>query len=196
LDILGRYSPQVVSSWVAFTHGGISAHDDHRPAGLIPRYQPGAGAHNPRKMGVRAHNPRTARRRQRPVVPVRQVRTAQRRTDVIGPEIRARIPDCAGYGPRSAAGAVKGCGIFLSAREGLSRTGEAGSQVPGPGRNAMDLDYHGPRAARVAQRSTRCSASGALVAMAWRPRVSLEKPRLVREHHGLDAVAKVELLQD
>jgi len=37
---------------------------------------------------------------------------------------------------------------------------------------------------------------GALVAMAWRPRVSLEKPRLVREHHGLDAVAKVELLQD
>src|SRR5689334_12510672 len=51
-------------------------------------------------------------------------------------------------------------------------------------------------AARAAQRSTRCSASGTLVAMAWRPPVSLDKPRLVREHHGLDAVAKVELLQD
>src|SRR6185437_12546529 len=29
------------------------------PPRSIPRYQPGAGAHNPRKMGVRAHNPRT-----------------------------------------------------------------------------------------------------------------------------------------
>jgi hypothetical protein len=34
------------------------------------------------------------------------------------------------------------------------------------------------------------------VAIAWRPRVSVEEPRLVREHHGLDAVTKVELLED
>ena len=54
-------------------------------------------------------------------------------------------PDCAGCGPRSSAGAVKGGSIFLSAREGVSRTGEAGSQAPGPGRNAMELDFHGPR---------------------------------------------------
>ena len=46
---------------------------------------------------------------------------------------------------------------------------------------------------RGPERSTRCSASGALVAIAWRPRVCVEKPRLVREHHGLDAIAKVEL---
>jgi ABC-type multidrug transport system ATPase subunit len=48
---------------------------------------------------------------------------------------------------------------------------------------------HPPRA----ERSMRCSASRAFVAMARRPGVSLERPRLVREHHGLDAVAKVEL---
>ena len=33
-------------------------------------------------------------------------------------------------------------------------------------------------------------ASRALVAIAWRPRVRVEEPRLVREHDGLDAVAR------
>jgi hypothetical protein len=34
------------------------------------------------------------------------------------------------------------------------------------------------------------------VVIAWRAGVSVEKPRLIREHHGLDAVTKVELLED
>src|SRR5438128_1112489 len=41
-----------------------------------------------------------------------------------------------------------------------------------------------------------CSASRAFVVIAWGLRVSVEKPRLVREHDCLDAVTKVELLQD
>src|SRR6266550_2500352 len=40
------------------------------------------------------------------------------------------------------------------------------------------------------------SASRALVEIAWRPRVSVEESRLVREHYCLDAVAEVELLED
>src|SRR5437016_10305192 len=40
------------------------------------------------------------------------------------------------------------------------------------------------------------SASRALVETAWRPRVSVEESRLVREHDCLDAVAEVELLED
>src|SRR5207248_10818479 len=40
------------------------------------------------------------------------------------------------------------------------------------------------------------SASRALVEIAWRPRVSVEESRLVREHDCLDAVAEVELLED
>src|SRR6266508_1408879 len=39
------------------------------------------------------------------------------------------------------------------------------------------------------------SASRPLVAIAWRSRVSVEKPRLVGKHHRLDAVAEVELLE-
>jgi hypothetical protein len=34
------------------------------------------------------------------------------------------------------------------------------------------------------------------VTIAWRPRVRVEKPRLVREHNCLDTVTKVELLED
>jgi hypothetical protein len=40
------------------------------------------------------------------------------------------------------------------------------------------------------------SASRALVVIAWRSRVSVEKPCLVREHDCLDAVTEVELLEN
>jgi len=36
----------------------------------------------------------------------------------------------------------------------------------------------------------------ALVASAWSPRIRLEEPGLVREHHCLHAVTEVELLED
>src|SRR5205823_4671202 len=42
----------------------------------------------------------------------------------------------------------------------------------------------------------RRSANLALVAIAWRSRVGVEKSRLVREHDCLDAVTEVEFLED
>ena len=46
------------------------------------------------------------------------------------------------------------------------------------------------------RRVRRDSASRALVAASWSPRVRLEEPGLVREHDSLDGVTEVELLED
>ena len=118
-------------------------------------------------------------------------------------------PGLRGLGPRSSAGAVKGGGISLSAREGLSRTGEAGSQAPGPAgtqwnwtftaQNALEPGFHGvmvpgPSAARTARCSARCSVQRALLsergargdclAAARQPRKAPSRTRAPRPGRG------------
>jgi fatty-acyl-CoA synthase/long-chain acyl-CoA synthetase len=106
---------------------------------------------------------------------------------------------------RSPGSSLTGEEIAAFAREHLAsykvpRSVDFTGELPRTGsgkllKRQLRAPYWAGRSAQVGLGASR-SASGALVAIAWRPRVSVEEPRLVREHHGLDAVTKVELLED